>query len=165
MYSELPLLIRWLYYLYSATFFCSSHLYVRSNTYSFWKKTSVTIIIASQVLPLRLVCRVQETEPERSGVRKANVQRYFRIPGGCAFDSSSIQCSSVHDYSCSTEQHYLRNTCLWMAKSLVINPPLSSLTHTIKSQSNSLQRNLLNHQWGPSLSEAAIYLASFRLCK
>lgn len=84
----------------------------QSNTYSFWKKTSVTIIIASQVLPLRLVCRVQETEPERSGVRKANVQRYFRIPGGCAFDSSSIQCSSVHDYSCSTEQHYLRNTCL-----------------------------------------------------
>lgn len=102
------------------------------------------MIIASQVLPLRLVCRVPETESERTEVRKADVQRYFRIPGGCAFDSSSIQCSSVHDYSCSTEQRYLRKTCLH--GKVPSHKPYLILTHTIKSQSNSLQRNLLNHQ-------------------
>lgn len=91
--------------------------------------------------------------------RRTEVQRHLVTPGAAPLLAPSIQYPVARTHA-QLNSCYLRKTCPHVGKSPVINPSLiltnSYPAPTLKSHFNSLQRNLLNHQWGLCLSEAAV---------
>lgn len=101
----------------------------------------------------------KQAQTLKAWTRRAKVQRHLGTPGAVPLLASSIQCPVAMTHA-QLNSCYLRKTCLHVGKSPVINPSLiltnSYPAPTLKSHFHSLQRNLLNHQWGLCLSEAAL---------